>query len=68
LDGEQSGAGKKADFFDFSLLTTLELPDPNHTLNYQKWAKSWPSEFRKLVSKKEQTSRNDSPELVYASN
>jgi uncharacterized protein (TIGR00661 family) len=68
LDGEQSGAGKKADFFDFSLLTTLELPDPNHTLNYQKWAESWPSEFRKLVSKKEQTSRNDSPELVYASN
>jgi hypothetical protein len=68
LDGEQSGAGKKADFFDFSLLTTLHLPDPNHTANYRKWAESWPSEFRKLVYKQEQITQNDSTELVYASN
>ena len=64
LDGEQSGAGKKADFFDFSLLTTLHLPDPNHTVNYQKWTESWPTEFRKLVYKQEQIAQNDSPELV----
>jgi hypothetical protein len=64
LDGEESGAGKKADFFDFSLLTKLQLPDPNHTVNYRKWVESWPSEFRKLVCKKEQTAQKDSPELV----
>jgi hypothetical protein len=64
LDGEQSGAGKKADFFDFSLLTTLHLPDPNHTLSYREWAESWPTEFRKLVYKQEQTAQKDSPELV----
>jgi uncharacterized protein (TIGR00661 family) len=64
LDGEQSGAGKKADFFDFSLLTTLQLPDPNYTANYQKWAESWLTEFRKLVYKQEQIAQNHSPELV----
>jgi uncharacterized protein (TIGR00661 family) len=64
LDGEQSGAGKKADFFDFSLLTTLHLPDPNHTANYREWTESWPTEFRKLVYKQEQTAQNDSSELV----
>ena len=67
LDGEHSGAGKKADFFDFRLLTALPHPDPIHTLNYQDWAESWPTEFRKIVCKKEQTSKNNSPELVYAS-
>ena len=64
LDGEKSGAGKKADFFDFSLLTTLQLPDPNYTANYQKWAESWLTEFRKLVYKQEQIAQNHSPELV----
>ena len=64
LDGEQSGAGKKADFFDFTLLTALAHPDPIHTLNYQTWAESWPSEFKKLIYKTEQNSKNESPELV----
>ena len=64
LDGEMSGAGKKADFFDFSLLTTLQLPDPNHTANFREWAESWPSEFRKLVYKQEQITQKGSPELV----
>ena len=64
LDGEQSGAGKKADFFDFGLLTSLSLPEAAHTSAYQEWAESWPTAFRKLVHKKEQTSQNESPELV----
>ena len=64
LDGEQSGAGKKADFFDFEGLTMLPLPDASDTAAYQKWAESWPSEFRKLVYKKEQISQTESPELV----
>jgi len=64
LDGEQSGAGKKADFFDFKLLTSLSLPDANQTKSYQEWAESWPTAFRKLVHKREQTFQNESPELV----
>jgi uncharacterized protein (TIGR00661 family) len=64
LDGEQSGAGKKADFFDFELLTSLSLPEASRTKGYQEWAESWPSEFRKLVYKQEQITQNDSPELV----
>lgn len=67
LDGEQSGAGKKADFFDFEGLTLLPLPDASHTAMYQKWAESWPSEFRKLVRNQEQLSKNDRPEFVFAS-
>ena len=64
LDGEQSGAGKKADFFDFELLTSWPLPEATYTAAYQEWAESWPTAFRKLVHKKEQTSQNESPELV----
>jgi len=64
LDGEQSGAGKKADFFDFGLLTSLPLPEAAHTSTYQEWAESWPSEFKKLVYKEEQITQNDNPELV----
>lgn len=67
LDGEQSGGGKKADFFDFKGLTMLPLPDASYTAAYQKWAESWPTEFRKLVCNQEQTSKNDRPELVYTS-
>ncbi len=67
LDGEQSGAGKKADFFDFKGLTMLPLPDASDTAAYQKWAESWPTEFRKLVCKQEQSSKNDRPEFVFAS-
>jgi uncharacterized protein (TIGR00661 family) len=68
LDGEQSGAGKKADFFDFEGLTLLPLPDASHTAMYQKWAESWPFEFRKLVRNQEQPLKNDRPEFVFASN
>jgi hypothetical protein len=64
LDGEQSGAGKKADFFDFSLLTTLQLPDPNYTINYRKWTESWPTEFKKLMHKKEPTDQKNSTKQV----
>jgi uncharacterized protein (TIGR00661 family) len=67
LDGEQSGAGKKADFFDFELLTSLSFPDASYTKDYQEWAESWPSEFRKLVSNQEQLSKNVRPEFVFAS-
>jgi hypothetical protein len=67
LDGEQSGAGKKADFFDFRLLTSLPLPEAAHTAAYQEWAESWPTEFRKLVSNQEQPSKNERPEFVFAS-
>jgi uncharacterized protein (TIGR00661 family) len=65
LDGEQSGAGKKADFFDFKLLTSLPLPNESHTKDYQEWAESWPAAFRKLVYKLEMTPKKDSPEFVY---
>ena len=51
LDGESSGAGKKAEFFDFELLTTVPLPEKIQTAAYQAWAESWPSVFRKLVNK-----------------
>ena len=64
LDGEQSGAGKKADFFDFELLTSLSFPDASHTKDYQEWAESWPKAFRKLVYKQDQIPQKDSPELV----
>jgi uncharacterized protein (TIGR00661 family) len=64
LDGEQSGAGKKADFFDFELLTSLPLPEAAQTAAYREWAESWPSEFKKLVYKEEQITQNDNPELV----
>lgn len=67
LDGEQSGAGKKADFFDFELLTSLSLPDASHTKNYQEWAESWPETFRKLVEKLESEPTKDSPQFVLAS-
>lgn len=67
LDGEQSGAGKRADFFDFEGLTALPLPDESHTAAYQKWAESWPTEFGKLVCNQEQPSKNDRPEFVFAS-
>jgi len=68
LDGELSGAGKKADFFDFELLTSLSLPEASHTAAYQEWAESWPAAFRKLVHKLESEAKNNGPELVYASN
>ena len=64
LDGELSGAGKKADFFDFELLTSLSLPEASRTKGYQEWAESWPSEFRKLVNKQEQFTQKDKSELV----
>jgi uncharacterized protein (TIGR00661 family) len=64
LDGEQSGAGKKADFFDFKLLTSLPLPVAAQTAAYREWAESWPSEFKKLVYKEEQITQKDNPELV----
>jgi uncharacterized protein (TIGR00661 family) len=67
LDGEQSGAGKKANFFDFELLTSLSLPDASHTKDYQEWAESWPTAFRKLVHKLESEPKKDSPEFVYVS-
>ena len=67
LDGEQSGAGKKAEFFDFELLTTLPLPDRNQTALYQAWAESWPTVFRKLVQKQDSGSQKESPEFVFAS-
>ncbi|MCM0059462.1 MAG: glycosyltransferase [Algoriphagus sp.] len=67
LDGEQSGAGKKADFFDFKLLTSLPLPDACHTKDYQEWAESWPETFRKLVEKLESEPKKDSPQFVLAS-
>jgi uncharacterized protein (TIGR00661 family) len=67
LDGEQSGAGKKADFFDFELLTSLPLPDASHTKDYQEWVESWPAAFRKLIYKLEMAPKKDSPEWVYAS-
>jgi uncharacterized protein (TIGR00661 family) len=64
LDGEQSGAGKKADFFDFELLTSLPLRGENQTATYQKWAESWPTIFRKLVQKQASGSPKESPEFV----
>lgn len=67
LDGEQSGAGKKADFFDFELLTSLSSPDPRHTQGYQEWAESWPETFRKLVEKMESEPKKVSPQFVLAS-
>jgi uncharacterized protein (TIGR00661 family) len=67
LDGEQSGAGKRADFFDFGLLTSLTLPGAAHTAAYQKWAESWPIAFRKLVDNLEPEPKKDSPEFVYVS-
>jgi hypothetical protein len=66
LDGEQSGAGKKADFFDFDLLTTVPTPDKDQTAAYQAWAESWPSVFRKLVNKQESNTQKQSPALVFA--
>lgn len=68
LDGELSSAGKKADFFDFQLLTTLTYPDPSQTKYYQKWTESWPSILRKLVYQLESEPRGDQSELVYVSN
>ncbi|MBM3426217.1 MAG: glycosyltransferase [Bacteroidetes bacterium] len=67
LDGEQSGAGKKADFFDFDLLTSLHLPEASHTKNYQEWSESWPESFRKLVEKLEPEPKKVSAEFVYVS-
>lgn len=64
LDGELSGAGKKAEYFDFELLINLSLPSTTQTQAYREWAESWPSEFRKLVYKQVQISQNDSTELV----
>jgi uncharacterized protein (TIGR00661 family) len=66
LDGEKSGAGKKADFFDFELLTTVPTPDKEQTTAYQAWAESWPSVFRKLVNKQESSMQKQSPALVFA--
>lgn len=66
LDGEESGAGKKADFFDFGLLTTVSLPDKKQTAAYQAWAESWPSVFRKLVTQIEKSAPNSSSEMVFA--
>lgn len=68
LDGELSGAGKKADFFDFELLTTLSYPDTYQTESFQKWAESWPSAFRKLVSQLESEPEGDRSKLVFANN
>jgi uncharacterized protein (TIGR00661 family) len=65
LDGEESGAGKKAEFFDFELLTTVPLPDKNQTAAYQAWAESWPTVFRKLVQKQTSGSPKGSPEFVF---
>lgn len=67
LDGEQSGAGKMANFFDFELLTQLSLPEANHTKKYQEWTESWPETFRKLVGKLESEPNKDSPQFVLAS-
>ena len=67
LDGEQSGAGKKAEFFDFELLTSISLPDASHTKGYQEWAESWPTAFQKLVHKLESEPKKEYPEFVYAS-
>ncbi|MDA1268140.1 MAG: glycosyltransferase [Bacteroidetes bacterium] len=67
LDGEKSGAGKKADFFNFELLTSLSRPEASHTETYQEWAESWPNVFRNLIYKLESESKKDSPKLVYAS-
>jgi uncharacterized protein (TIGR00661 family) len=66
LDGEQSGAGKKADFFDFDLLITVPTPDKDQTAAYQAWAESWPSVFRKLVNRQESKTQKQSPALVLA--
>jgi uncharacterized protein (TIGR00661 family) len=66
LDGEQSGAGKKADFFDFELLTSLPLPEATHTAAYREWAESWPMTFRKLVYKLDSEPKKDNQEFVYA--
>lgn len=63
LDGELSSAGKKADFFDFELLTTLTYPDPSQTESYQKWTESWPSILRKLVYHLESEPTRDHSEL-----
>lgn len=65
LDGEQSGAGKKAELFDFELLTTLPLRDKNQTAVYQEWAESWPTVLRKLVQKQASGSPKESPEFVF---
>lgn len=64
IDGEMSGAGKKADFFDFELLISLSLQDTTKTQAYREWVESWPVEFRKLVYKQEEIYQKNSPELV----
>ena len=61
------GLEKKAEFFDFELLTTLPLPDRNQTALYQAWAESWPTVFRKLVQKQDSGTQKESPEFVFAS-
>lgn len=67
LDGQQSGAGKKAEFFDFELLTTVPVPDKNQTATYQAWTESWPLVFQILVNKHESTTQKENPALVFAS-